>query len=273
MKKTIWLSAPLLVVATGALVYTQSRDLSPAKPRASSARTRNLVPLSLETKALLAAHQPAGVALEEGLFREAEALSNAYLDDPRLGESFSRIKAEALGRRGAKAEALNLYLQILRDPKAQWRPNSRDLALPLELAVSLGRADDADLIATRAIAHPGSQFFNDAGVQAPQEADTAKERLAYAYLAIGNDVWQSSAPDFFVGYAHRAQALLPNNLPVQVQLAYAYGRRNAPGDKEAAQKLLLTARSRAGGTVLRTLDSIADGVHVSLKSASKIERD
>ena len=265
MKKTIWLFAPLLVIAIGTLIHTPFRHLPSTKSRAFWVRTNYQLPLSLETKALLKSHQRAGVALEEGRFREAQALSDGHLDDPWLGESFMRIKAEALGRRGAKADSLDLYLRVLRNPKSQWRPNSRDLALPLELAVSLGRAADADLIATRAIAYPSTQFFNDAEVQAPREAGTAKERLAYAYLAIGNDVWRSGDPGFFVGYARRAQALLPNSIPAQVQLAYAHGRRNAPGDREAAQALLRRAMSRASGTAKRTIDSIASGIHVSLK--------
>ena len=273
--KTVWLSVPLLVTLGGVLTFTPSRSSIPPKANALSVRTRNKLPLSPEMEERLDAHYRVGLAMEAGKFREAESLVDEHLDDPWLGESFSRSKAELLARRGERTEALDRYLSILRNPKRQWNPDSRGLALPLDLAVSLGREADADLIATRAIAHPTTRFFNDPGVQAPKAARTAKERLAYAYLAIGADVWQSDDPGFFVGYARKAQNLLPNSLPVRIQLGYALAKRRGPGDLDSARVLLRGVRAASGSPSTREeIDALASasGIDLSALETSASER-
>ena len=253
MRKDLLIPIPMLC-----LLVACSTAPGPSSSVGSSVpATRRIFPPTAAMIARETSRSEIEYAMEKGDLLSAESLIDAHLDDKAYGSFIQLAKAELLARKGADAEALVLYMMTLQTPEMHWNPDSRELAPVLDLAVDLGRSGDADLIATHVIAHPSSVFFEDPSLQTPRTASTARERLAYAYLAVANDVWKSRDHEHFVKYARKAETLLPNSLPVHVQLAYALAKRRSPGDLDRARTLLPRARGTAGASTRKEIDAIA----------------
>lgn len=234
--------ALLLLACADPSLSVAARGSVPSRRSERSSRT--IRPLSAHEVTVAQTIDAIRKAMAREDYGEAWDLVIAHETDPLFGNFMPPVKAELLARRGAKGEALDLYLEIARDPEMGWSPDSRTLERPLLLAVELRRDEDADEIATQMLAHPAVGFYSDPGVRTPRSAGTPRERLAYAYLLIGG-LDAMERPDRFVEYGRKARALLPDSVPVLVQLAYAYTHRNRGNDLATAATLFGRAYAKA----------------------------
>lgn len=179
--------------------------------------------------------------IDAGDYAGAEALVDQELPNPGHGPLMAMHKAELLARRGAKPEAVDMFLELVRGTYGAGWDAAQDYLKPaLDFAVELNRTADSDEIAAAILARQTAQFTEYDSLQTPTTANTATKRLAYAYLVIACAAISIDKTVQFA-YCQKARDLLPNDTIVLARTADAYHSRGQEGDGAQARSLLSQA--------------------------------
>lgn len=191
-------------------------------------------------------------AINSGDYAKARRIVDANLDRPE-GKVLHQFRTQILSHVGTDKELVAEVMDLMHgkyDP--YWLPDSRILAPALEAAVRLGRAREADELATWIIAHKEISFSSIPGLDVPTETPNPSERLAFAYLILAYHALWDGDEDRRVAQCQKAQSLAPDSVPVVFELASAYHERGNKGDEARSIALLRSLyRSLPVGVPLR----------------------
>jgi hypothetical protein len=236
MKQKLIAGSLLIILVASACV----KDTAPAEPRFGKLKMLNVEMFPESEAAMLAEDEVAGL-MDQMDFAAAEALVDARIGDSRHGTFMLSRKAELLARRNEKAQALDIWMQLI--TAHGWTPRTNQLRAPLLLSVELSRDQDRDQLANMIIAKHEYGFFDSAGLGVPVSGLGPFERLAYAYLQCGLSESFESNKAGWVHYADLAHQLSPTDIIVLVHSGVARARRDDPGDKAVAKARLQQAYS------------------------------
>ncbi len=225
----------------------------PAQTSEGASATKDLF-IDQATKDLMAIEHEVRVLMDAEDYAAAEALVDQRIGNPLHGTFMARCKAELLAKRGADAEALDMYLDLFGGQYGHFSlSNFANLAEAFLLAEGLERWADADTVATLLLANQSGVFGNYPPLQTPTAAGTPNERLAYTYLTLALEAGSAFDGDYVesyqkeVEYCLKAKALLPNSTIVLVQTALAYHFRDGINGIEQCRTLLTQAYNQEAG--------------------------
>jgi hypothetical protein len=181
---------------------------------------------------------------ESGNLAYAEYLIDQKLHEPWYGTTLAEYKAKVLQASGREREALDWYLDIVNGRFSNFTANFDELAEIFQLALSLDDDAAVDRLATLLIETQNIGFYS---FDVPTSGRSPKERLAYAYLALGLDAhhdyvgYFEGTKDDWIAYCEKARELLPYEPLVLIHLAHAYFERDGMNASASSRALLADA--------------------------------
>lgn len=246
--------APAIVNIAGCQEQESHATQSKAKVhnmRSLQSTKRPLVP-SVPTQLVDLDSQVVGL-MRAGDFAGAEALIDQHWSDTGARSFVCQHKLELLTRRSAKSEAVSLAVEIAGGVYGQVYLRNNYYRLPLDFAIELNRASDAQTISAKVLSSQSTAYSSYACLQTPEQEADSNKRLAYAFLVIAIDLEVDGDKSGAMAYTQKARDMMPTDPMVLIRMASALCIRGLSGDRQLAKSYLIQAYSIAPvGSELRT---------------------